>query len=278
MRIGVRAHDFGRLPVETLAERIAGRGLSCVQLTVSEAIAGLEVAPGRLNPGLANHIGETFRRHGVQIAVLSCYINPIHPDPAERGRQIGLFKEYLRFARDFGCGLVATETGSLNPDFSFHPENHSEASFQTMLRSVGEMVEEAEKWGVGVGIEGVAHFVASDPRRIRRLLDSLPSDHVQIVFDPVNLLTPDNHPQQDRIIEESFDLFGDRIAAVHAKDFRVEDGRLRTVQPGEGRLNYRLLVRLIEARKPHLNVILEDTQLPALETSLRFLRGLANGG
>ena len=81
MRIGVRAHDFGKLPAEELAARISARGLSCVQLALSKAIAGIDLKPGELNPGMAFHIGQAFHRHGLQIAVLGCYINPIHPDP-----------------------------------------------------------------------------------------------------------------------------------------------------------------------------------------------------
>ena len=114
MRIGVRAHDLGRDSADLLAEKVAARGLKCVQLTLHEAIQGMDGAAGRLNPGLAYEIGAAFRKRDVQIAVLSCYINPIHPDERERGRQIELFKEHLRFVRDFGCGMVATETGSVD--------------------------------------------------------------------------------------------------------------------------------------------------------------------
>ena len=53
MRIGIRAHDFGKLPAEELARRIAAKGLTCVQLAVSKAIAGLDLSRGALNPGLA---------------------------------------------------------------------------------------------------------------------------------------------------------------------------------------------------------------------------------
>jgi sugar phosphate isomerase/epimerase len=272
MRIGVRAHDFGKLPAAVLAERISKKGLACVQLTLHEAIQGIDAAvEGRLSPGLAYAVSDAFRKRNLQIAVLSCYINPIHPDEKERRAQIALFKEHVRFVRDFGCGIVATETGSLNTDFSFHPDNHSEESFQLMLRSVGEMVEEAEKFGVLVGIEGVASFVASDPRRIRRMLDSIASQNLQIVFDAVNLLTVDNHADRDRIVEESFTLFGDRIVAVHAKDFRVEAGRMVSVPLGEGMLDYARLLRLLKARKPYMNVIIEDTNPVTIGRSMRHL-------
>ena len=45
IRVGVRAHDFGKLPADELARRIAATGMSCVQLAVSKAIAGLDLKP-----------------------------------------------------------------------------------------------------------------------------------------------------------------------------------------------------------------------------------------
>ena len=225
IRIGVRAHDFGRLPAGELAAKIAAKNMVCAQLAVGKAIAGIDLKPGLLNPGLAFEIGEAFRTHGVQIAVLGCYVNPIHPDPATRRSLLGLFKEHLRYARDFGNGLVALETGSINADYSPHPGNHSETAFQESLASIAELVAEAEHFGVIVGIEAVASHVVSTPQKMRRMLDAVASPNLQVVFDPVNLLSLENHHEQERIIGESLALFGDRIAAIHAKDFVVENGR-----------------------------------------------------
>ena len=92
IRIGVRAHDFGCLPAGELAAKIAAKQMVCTHLAPSKAIAGLPLKPGILNPGLAFDIGEEFRKHGVQIAVLGCYVNPIHPNPTTRKSLLGLFK------------------------------------------------------------------------------------------------------------------------------------------------------------------------------------------
>ena len=56
MRIGVRAHDLGKASAEMLAQRVAERGLSCVQLTLHEAIEGMDRAPGRLSSGLSTNV------------------------------------------------------------------------------------------------------------------------------------------------------------------------------------------------------------------------------
>jgi sugar phosphate isomerase/epimerase len=273
MRLGVRAHDFGKLPVEELAGRIAGKGFTCVQLAPPKAIAGFDADLGRISPGFAGHVKEAFQRQQLQIAVLGCYINLADPDAGQRQQQLDRFKEYLRLARDFGCSVVGTETGSINPDFSFHPGNRGEEAFQTVLGGVRELVAEAEKFGVFVGIEGVERYVISDPPRIRRLIDGIGSNNLQIIFDPVNLLSVENYRRQEDIIKESFELFGDRIAILHAKDFIVEGRSLRSVLAGQGRLNYGLLMDLIKDRKPDINILMEDTQPETVETGVRFLRG-----
>lgn len=271
MRLGVRAHDFGKLPVDELAARIAARGVCCVQLALNKAIAELDLKPGDLNPGLAFHVGQAFARHGIQVAVLGCYINPIHPDPVARAALLGWFKEHLRFARDFGCGVVALESGSMNADYSPHAENHGEAAFQTMLASIAELVAEAERCGVMVGLEAVAIHTVSTPRKARRVLDAIGSNHLQVVFDPVNLLTPQNHREQQRVVEESLELFGDRIVAVHAKDFVIEADGLRTVPAGRGQFTYGPLLRHLAARKPLVSILLEEAGEDAVTECADFL-------
>ena len=258
IRVGVRAHDFGRLPAGDLAAKIAATQMVCTQLAPGKAIAGLNLKPGILNPGLAFAIGEPFRKHGVQIAVLGCYVNPIHPDPQTRKSLLGLFKEHLRYARDFGNGLVALETGSINADYSPHPGNHSEATFQQSLASIAELVAEAEQCGVIVGIEGVASHAVSTPQKMRRMLDAVASNNLQVVFDPVNLLSLENHADQERIFGESFDLFGDRIAIIHAKDFVIEHGELKCTTAGRGMLRYDLVMRFAVQQKPGISILLED--------------------
>lgn len=275
IRIGVRAHDFGRLSAGELAARIAAKHLVCTQLAPGKAIAGLNVKPGTLNPGLAFEIGEAFRKQGVQIAVLGCYVNPIHPDPTTRKALLGLFKEHLRYARDFGNGLVALETGSVSADYLPHPENHGETAFQQSLASIGELVAEAEKCGVIVGIEAVTSHVVSTPQKMRRMLDAVASNNLQVVFDPVNLLSLENHREQERVISESLELFGDRIAIIHAKDFVVENGHFKCASAGLGKLRHDLVMRFAVTQKPGISILLEDTNEQTALDSRQFLLQVA---
>lgn len=133
------------------------------------------------------------------------------------------------------------------------------------------MVAEAEKFGVMVAIEGVARHVLSTPEKVRRALDDVNSNNLQAIFDPFNFLTDDNYMKQDEIINKVFDLYGDRIVVIHAKDFVIEDGKVKQVPVGTGQFNYHLLLKILKERKPHIDIILEGTSPKDLAGSVKFI-------
>jgi sugar phosphate isomerase/epimerase len=137
---------------------------------------------------------------------------------------------------------------------------------------VQKLVLEAEKFGVFVGIEPVATHTINSPEKMKRLLDAINSNNLQVVFDPVNLITIDNYKNQDQIISKSLELFGDKIVVVHCKDFVAEKDALRTVTAGKGQLNYKLLAAFLKEDKPFINCLLEETDEPFMEGSMKFLR------
>jgi L-ribulose-5-phosphate 3-epimerase len=272
MKLGIRAHDFGILPVEELAQKISSKGFSYVHLALSKAISDVDTGPGRLSPGLANHIGGIFDDKKIGIAVLGCYINPVHPDIGIRSGQMERFKEHIRFARDFGCGIVATETGSLNADYSYNEKNGSTKALDMLVNNLSVLVEEAEKFGVIVCIEGVRSHVVSTPDLLMEVLERIRSDNLQILFDPVNLISEENAVRQKSMFERSFDLFGNRIMAVHLKDFIEGDGGIITTDAGTGNLDYESLMELLRQNKPHVYMIIEDIKEDKMDYSMEFIR------
>ena len=270
-RIGARAHDFGTLAPAELASRLQGHGLVCAQLALNKAIAGLNLKRGELNPGLAWEVGQGFQRHGVQIAVLGCYINPVHPYDGPRGELLDFFRDHLRYARTMGCDLVGLETGTPNAAYAPDPRTGSEETFQALLRSLESLVAEAEKHGVKVAVEAVTHHTISTPAKMKRLLDEIRSSNLVVIHDPVNLINAENHAEQVRLIEEPFQLYGDRIAIIHAKDFTIEDGVYQQVATGFGQLDYGRLCPILAKHKPGISILLEDSGPDSVEHCLRHL-------
>lgn len=273
MNVGIRAHDLPKQPLNSLVTDLSQRGLNSVQLALNKSF-DFDTSLGCLNPGMAHHIGHAFRRHDIQIAVLGCYVNIIHPDSSERRHALARFKEHLRFARDFSCSIVGTETGNVHADIVYTEENFREEPFREVVHSVQELVEEAERFGVIVGIEpGVNHPLHS-PEKVGRMLDMVNSNNLQIIFDPVNFLTIDNYMQQREIFQKAIDSWGDRVAVIHAKDFVVEEGVIYPAPLGKGLLDYAFLFERLGPRKPYINVIMDEIEADDIESGIAFLNAL----
>ena len=271
MNIGVRAHDFGNTNIEELAKIISSTKAKSIQLALAKALPDLNTGLGSLSPGLAVYIRDTLKKYDINISVLGCYINLIHPEPDKRKSLLDRFKEHIRYARDFGCSIVGTETGSLNADYSYNSENSGDKALGMIVESVSQLVEEAEKFGVFVAIEGVTKHSICSPERMKYVLDTINSNNLQVIFDPVNFLDENNYENQDEIIKKSFDLFGDKIAIIHSKDFVIKNGKMSTVPTGKGNLNYDLLIKLLKEQKPYIDVLLENSSNDTVVDCFSFL-------
>ncbi|SFS93680.1 sugar phosphate isomerase/epimerase family protein [Paenibacillus sp. 453mf] len=275
MKLGVLAHTFGKQPTSSLAARIAGSGFTSVQLALAKALSDIDSSNGKLSPGLANWVGEQFHNEGIRIAVLGCYINPVNPDAAVRKSELARFKEHLRYARDFGCSIVATETGSVTTYKETHPTSYEEQGFQVLRESVLELAEEADKWGVHVAIEPVSVHTLHTREHMQRLLEEVPSSSVGLLFDPCNLIKVEHVVDQADFLRDVFDQLYDRMIAIHAKDVAFDvSGKKYNPVPGEGILDYPLFFELLKAYKPHIDISLEGVTAEQADDAAAYLRRL----
>ena len=280
IQIGLRAHDYGKLAPEQLADIIAEYHPESIQLALAKALTPAP-SPGSMSPGYARRIRKIFEARNISIAVLGCYINPIHPDPDEREKALRSFEEHLRYARDFGCALVGTETGSLNADCSFHPDTERNETFGLFCKSAERLINCAEKCGSIVAIEPVAYqHTISSIEKMKRLLSCFPSPCLKVIWDPVNLLPVTGLPSgesQEQFFTRTLDAFGDKIAAVHAKDFRMEGGQKKGDLPaGTGELDWPVLLKLLVERKNNIDILLENTNPATARSTIAFLRETAD--
>ena len=108
-------------------------------------------------------------------------------------------------------------------------------------------------------------------------LDAIPSGQLKIILDTVNLLTPENYPQAETFIQESFQLFGDKILVLHLKDFKPVEG-MTDLMPvccacGLGVMKYKSLLKF--GSEHNLPMTLEDTRPENAEQARVFLECVA---
>lgn len=288
LQIGFRAHDFGTF---TTADELAAtietfQKPAGIQLALKKVIPSAKDA-SEYTPEYIDGIRLALAAHGVHVSVIGCYINPVHPDPEQRDAQLKRFETHLKFNREFGCPVVGTETGSLNPDCSYHPDTSEPAVFDTFRRSIERLLETAQRYDGIVAIEPVSrqHTICSVPR-MARLLELFDTPHLRVIYDPVNL-TPwtgiteqdgsvRKHPTREAqlaFFQEALDAFGDRIVAIHAKDYVLNDAgwKIGDLPIGTGVMDWKLFAQELQKRNINVPFLLENLNPATLPQTLDYL-------
>lgn len=274
MSFGMRGHDLGgKQTFDQLLEKLDKNNIDIIQLAFKKSIIDIDFTVGHYNPGLGHFIKKKLDEHGVHVAVLGCYINPTTPDEAARVASVKRFIEHLKYAKAIGADMVGTETGRLDADFKIVPGTYTETCYQRLLKSMREIVDAAEKLGVIVGVEGVATHTLYSPEMMQRFLDDINSPNVEVIMDPVNLLDRNNYMEQEAVIDRAFKYYGDRISAVHVKDFKLdENGDVAFEQVGEGLFHYEPFFKHLKEMKPHISMLVENSNEARYKSDCEYLQ------
>lgn len=273
LSFGMRCHDIcPKMPMEPLFEEVKANRIDQIQLAFGKSISNYDFSVGHYSAGFARHIRRELEKNGIHVAVLGCYINPVNPIESRRQAEVAKFIEHLKYARAIGADMVGTETGRMDPNMKVVPETFTETSYQLLLKSMREIVAAAEKLGVIVGVEGVFDHTLCSPAMMKRFLEDIDSPNVEVILDSVNLIHPEEVDCQEEVIAKAFDYYGDRITMLHMKDF-VFEGRNQIFRyVGEGLFQYEPLMRLLKERKPHITMLLENSNKERYHDDVRFLQ------
>lgn len=274
LRLGVRGHDMPVAPFEEWAKSISDAGFSCTQLALGKAIHDFSVSKEAMTSGMADYMKQVFEKNQVEVAVLGCYLNMANPDKAQLDKVMNTYMHHIRFAKFLECGMVGTETGEVNTEYKFTPENHTDAALHSMIENLKRIVEYAEKMGVCVGIEPVYKHIMCNVERTRKVLDAVNSPNLRVILDPINLLNVENEMQHEKIVEEAFDVLGEEIDAIHIKDYIVKDGNIvyEPLAVGEGKFNIPHLLGILKKKKPYISVLLEASTAENRQASCDYIR------
>jgi len=261
---------------EELVKSISDAGFCCTQLALAKAIHDFDISSAAMTSGMADYMKKVFEQNKVSVSVLGCYKNLANPDKEQQNKIIDSYMHHIRFAKFLECGMVGTETGAVNTEYKFTPENHTEKALRLFIENLKRVVEYAEKMGVCIGIEPVYKHIMCNAERTRKVLDEVNSPNLRVILDPINLLNAENEMRHEKIVEEAFDVLGNEIDAIHIKDYVLkEDGSIvyEKVTVGEGRFNIPHFLGILKAKKPFINVLLEASTPENVKASCDYIRG-----
>jgi len=274
MKLGVRAHDFGKMVPSELAKTLKGAGFEAAQLALTKAIDGIDSFDD-ITPEVLDDVLRFFEESNVEISVLGCYVEIGQPDKELRLIEVEKFKKGLEYAKILGVNFVGTETTSFSPDMEYMRES----AFRGLKDSVLRMAEKAEQLGVSIAIEPVAEHILDSAILTRRLLDEVGSERLKVIFDPVNLiLTRDDICNQEKIYSKFFDIIGADIAALHVKDIVLSESCEKIWRNiGQGEIAYEMIFERLRKYKKDIPILREEAKTDSYKTDIEEMRRLIKG-
>lgn len=274
MRIGIFARTFSRPLLEGVLDAVVGHGIRETQFNMS--VAGLPSMPDEIDPALADRIREACARRDVTVAAVSGTFNLAHPDEGTRRDGLRRLGVIAGACQRLGTSTITLCTGTRDRENMWrrHPDNETMETWRDMLATVQEALETAEEHGVTLAFEAEINNVVDSAKKGRRLLDMMRSPHLKVVMDAANLFDAEDSARQlsnsEQILDEAFELLGDDIVIVHAKDVRASG---EVVAAGKGDLDYGLYLKHLSEAGYGGPLVMHGLAEEEVEGSLAFLRG-----
>ncbi len=281
--LGFRAHDFCKFAsAQDLAATAAiFRKNACLHFAPYKA---LENSPKPLTSEWAQQVKRTFDSNGIRVAILGCYINPVHPDLEKRESELKLFENGLEMAHLLGNPIVATETGSHDARNIRCEETWTDKNFSIFLNIIERLLTKAVNNNVTMAIEAVADKNTIDtPQRMIKVMQTFESPNLRVLFDAVNIMPINGVDNYETYYDEAVSMLAPYICAMHLKDFIWADrldsypfatGPVKkgTIPIGEGLMPWKTLFNIY--KKYHVDNVpmtLENFNPKTLKQSLEFI-------
>lgn len=272
--LGARLHDYGRGTPDELFGKVSADGFAAVQLAYKKCIANVK-SYADVTPQLVADTVEAGRKHNIWVAVLGTYVELALDDEARRTANAADFKSQLAVCKALGAGCIGTETTNM----ALQPAGTTRERAQYLLcKSLETILPEAERLGVTVGIEPVSYHSMNTPEATRRILDTMASPALKVIFDAGNLLTADAVDRQDDLWDRVGALLGDRIVAVHFKgETFATDGSPRSASLEDSVIDFASAFRMLRTLPQTLPVLREEAVPERAASDIALIRSHFEG-
>ena len=274
MRIGIFAKTFSCPSLEGVLDAVVGHGIRETQFNMS--VAGLPSMPDEIDPALADRVREACARRDVTVAAVSGTFNMAHSEEEVRRDGLRRLGVIAGSCERLGTSTITLCTGTRDREDMWrrHPDNGTPEVWRDMLATVQEALETAEEHGVTLAFEPEINNIVHSAEKGRRLLDEMRSPRLKVVMDAANLFDAEDPARRlsrsEQILDEAFEMLGDDIVIVHAKDVRMSG---EVVAVGKGDLDYGLYLKHLSEAGYGGPLLMHGLADEEVEGSLAFLRG-----
>ncbi len=228
-------------------ELVAGWGVGGVHLSATGPFA-----PENLDKAARKALVEHVHGLGLEISAIMCWGGQVDLcEEEDWEKNVAWGKRLLELAADLECGIWGAHVGIM-------PWETGKPEWERMVRAMEQFAEHGKKVGAVIAIE----TGPEPPIVVKRLIETVGSEHIRVNYDPANLviwpsllaIRRGEEYDKEFALEhyqpvEGAKVLGPYVAHTHAKDALVhEDGKYQEVPLGTGWIDWpRYTANLAEA-------------------------------
>jgi len=228
-----------------------------------------------LSDSQLSELNAALKQYDVVISAVvgNRYTNLIHPDTDIRQEYLKNLAKFIEIAEKVNCRAVPTICGTCAPEtpdgvtfidlftkeyrYNVHPENWSLQTWKLLVESVKQVLRDTSGMKASIAMEAQVTTTIDGPLAHRRLIDDVGDPRIGVELDPVNMISLQNYYHTTDLINECFDLLGERILTCHAKDTNIWPNKqtvhVQEVCAGRGIMDYETyLVRMSRLEWPRM--------------------------
>jgi len=218
----------------------------------------------------------------IVIAEIGAWSNPLSPDAATRSAAIELSKRRLELADRVGARCCVNLAGTLADTWDGpHPDNLSRETFALIVDTVREIIDAVEPRRTYYTLEPMPWSLPDSADSYLELMGAIDRPRFAVHFDPTNLINnPAKFYDNAGLLRECFAKLGPHIRCCHAKDITLANEltvHLAEAIPGEGALDYRVLLTELDRLDPDTPILVEhlttDAEYAAAVAHIRAVAG-----
>jgi hexulose-6-phosphate isomerase len=207
----------GRKPIRQALEEAKACGFDGLELTFGAGVLNADTTRAACEQARAD-----ADRLGMAVATLAsgnywgCPLSSA--DPAQRKAAVAFTRSYIQAAQWLGVKTILVVPGAVDVGWDPSvPVTPYAQAWDNATASLGELLPFAAEHDVTLALENVWNKFLLGPVEFRAFLDQFSSPYIRCYFDVGNVVI-NGYPQ------DWIEILGPRVAAVHVKNFKREDG------------------------------------------------------
>ena len=219
---------------------------------------------------------QVCRDNDLLIGEVGAWRNVMARDEKERAANMDWNIRQLELAETVGANCCVNISGSFAEMWDgYHPDLDTKETWDLVVSNTQKIIDAVKPTRTSYSLEPMPWMVPESPEQYLQLLKDVDSPAFKVHLDYCNMLNSiERYRHASEFITHCFDLLGENIVSIHAKDALIVQGALpvniNEIMPGKGSIDLSLVTKLAHQLGDDIPVFVEH-----LDTHEDYLQAAA---